>query len=136
MRRTNRRKQTRRRQRGGARSGSILTADIIKFISSTSGTPSELYKSLKNLMNIYFIGKNLKFTKNDGTSIEGTVTEIVNVNISEDTYVIHLGNKSIPFEDIINNVYTKITISDIDEDSTSGYSISTRGYLKQFIIYE
>lgn len=94
---------------------------------------------IKGWINTYFIGKYLVFIKSDSTKVSGLLTKMEPVNATGDTYVLRVvkskkKQSTIPLDDIINNMYTAIVITDVDAPSKDGPSIlkspTLRGILR------
>ena len=143
LRRTQRRKQKtqrrRRLQRGGTYPGYILTKWIVNRAQRNKHI--DFSKLMPIWINNYFLEKHLVFIKNDLTEVEGKLTSFDRINANGDTYTLRVTNNSgkvstIPLDDIIHNVYTKIIISDLDDRSISGVSIVDNPDLNGFVVKE
>ena len=142
LRRTQRRKQKtqrrRRLQKGGARVGFIYTVDMIN--AAKSDMNMNIDTKIRKWINTYFLGNYLVFIKNDpdSTRVIGRLTKMEHVNMNEDTYVLRVENSeknsTIPLDDIINNVYKAIIISDLDRPRN--YSILESPTLREYVFIE
>ena len=145
LRRTQRRKQKtkrqRRLQRGGTYSGYILTKWLVMRARRDEYTKLNFSELMSRWINQYFLGKHLEFIKKDSTKVAGVLTAFDRINANGDTYALRVTNNSrkvstISLDDIIDNVYTKIIISDLDDRSISGVSIVDNPTLSGFVVGE